>query len=281
MLGATPSAASRTYSGQRMPTPSSAISTDNRLDGGAGNDRLDGNWGNDRLIGGPGADRLIGGVGSDTLDYGGSDAGVNVSLWTGRGSGGHAQGDTISGFENILGSAHADTLIGNGDDNRLDGGAGNDRLVGDWGNDRLIGGPGNDRLIGGPGIDRLEGGAGNDWLHGGAGSDRLIGAVGNDTLYGGGGEDTLEGGAGDDRLVGGPGADTFVFGARHGDDTVADFTDGVDRLMVSDRFDIDDLLASAVAVSGGVRLDLTDAGGGTILLQGLDPRELDEADFLL
>ena len=95
------------------------------------------------------------------------------------------------------------------------------------------------------------------------------------------GNDTLKGGADNDRLVGGAGADTFVFGLGHGDDTITDFTDGEDRIVLSAVFVPDDVLATATAVTGGVRLDLADAGGGTILLKGFDLADLDAADFLL
>ena len=72
--------------------------TDNRLDGGAGNDSLQrqrrqrhligglgndtlsGGDGNDFLVGGAGNDSLNGGAGIDTADYSGSSAGVTVAL---------------------------------------------------------------------------------------------------------------------------------------------------------------------------------------------------------
>jgi len=63
---------------------------------------------------------------------------VTVSLITGAGSGGYAQGDTLSGIENLSGSDYADTLIGNAGDNQLSGSDGNDLLTGNDGNDTLI-----------------------------------------------------------------------------------------------------------------------------------------------
>jgi Ca2+-binding RTX toxin-like protein len=90
--------------------------TDNRLDGGAGNDTLQGGAGNDTLIGGAGNDVLNGGTGIDTADYSGSSAGVTVAVaqsFSITGSGGDAQGDSVSGtIENLIGSAFNDTLIG-------------------------------------------------------------------------------------------------------------------------------------------------------------------------
>ncbi|KAB2858781.1 MAG: calcium-binding protein, partial [Bauldia sp.] len=86
--------------------------------------------GNDTLDGGGGADLLSGGGGNDTATYAASAAGVTVSLLSGAGSGGDAQGDTLVSIENLIGSAFADTLIGNDGDNVLDGRAGADALNG-------------------------------------------------------------------------------------------------------------------------------------------------------
>ncbi len=113
----------------------------NHLDGGDGNDTLIGNDGNDTLQGGTGADSLDGGSGSDTADYSTSAAAVAVSLLTGSGSGGDAEGDTLSGIENITGSSGDDSLTGNG---------GNNLLIGNDGNDTVFGGSGDDTLQGGP-----------------------------------------------------------------------------------------------------------------------------------
>ena len=126
-------------------------------------------------------------------------------------------------------------------------------------------------LEGGAGADVLVGGNGHDRLDGGAGNDRLFGKAGNDVLIGGGGNDLLRGDAGDD---------LFVFSNAHGADTIADFTDGQDRIDLS-AFDLSGFDAvNATAVSGGVRLDLGDEGGGTILLKGFDLADLDAGDFL-
>ncbi len=57
---------------------------------------ITGNAANNILAGLGGADQLIGGAGTDTATYAASSAGVNVSLTTGLGSGGDAQGDTLS-----------------------------------------------------------------------------------------------------------------------------------------------------------------------------------------
>ena len=171
--------------------------------------------GNDTLIGGAGADTLIGGLGTDTASYASSGAGVTVNLQTGSGSGGDAQGDTLSGIENITGSAFADMLTGDGGANTLVGGAGPDALNGGGGTDtadysssamavnvnllansgaggdaqgdtfssieNIIGSAFADMLTGDSGANTIDGRSGNDTLIGGAGADALIGGAGTDT----------------------------------------------------------------------------------------------------
>ena len=61
--------------------------------------------GDDIVVGSSGADVLSGGGGRDVLVYALSDAAVTVNLGASTASGGDAQGDTISGFELISGSA--------------------------------------------------------------------------------------------------------------------------------------------------------------------------------
>ena len=60
---------------------------------------------------------------------------MTVDLSSGAVSGGDAQGDTISGFENVLGSAHDDTLTGGDGDNILTGNGGSDTYSGGGGTD--------------------------------------------------------------------------------------------------------------------------------------------------
>ena len=68
---------------------------------------------------GAGADTLNGGGGVDTASYATSSAGVAVSLVTGIGSGGDAEGDRLSNIENLTGSNFDDTLEGNASNNIL------------------------------------------------------------------------------------------------------------------------------------------------------------------
>jgi Ca2+-binding RTX toxin-like protein len=204
--------------------------------GSAAANLLDGGVGNDLLEGRGGADALIGGAGDDTASYASSAAGVNftvtgvggsasagvaavnrtltgvnVDISSGTGVNADAAGDTLSGIENLTGSAHGDLLRGGGGANILSGGAGDDIAYGHGGNDTVSGGDGHDILFGDGGTDSVQGGAGDDRLFGGADNDTLLGGDGNDILSeeGGGGEDLFHGEAGDDLLLGSAGADTY------------------------------------------------------------------------
>ena len=257
----------------------SAAATDDVLDGGAGNDTLNGNAGNDLLRGGAGADKLNGGDGIDTADYSQSGAKVLISLpldpqRSSRGSGGDAALDTLTGIENVSGSAFNDILTGNKLDNQLIGNAGDDILRGMDGNDVLIGDQADDANqdgiaddLDGDGIpdgwdspsggaDTLDGGFGDDRLFGGGGADTLIGGFGNDSLYGGFGDDLLTGGDGDDFMDGGEGADELI--GSLGDD-IMHGGEGSDTLISS-------LGADQLFGEGGN--DELQAGDGNDVLDG-------------
>lgn len=172
------------------------------LNGLAGNDTLLGYEGNDVIVGGLGADHLRGGsgndfieggadgdvingqIGTDIASYESSNAGVYVNLDSGVGHFGHAEGDSISGIENVVASNFNDVVIGDGESNALWLGSGDDFAFGSVGDDTLDGGDG---------TDTLEGGSGSDWLVGGEGDDVLRGGNDLDYMEGGAGADTLDG----------------------------------------------------------------------------------------
>ncbi len=207
------------------------------LYGGAGDDVLSGLAGNDQLYGEDGDDVLEGGAGADRLDGGGNAADgagdtvryvnssavtINLGITTAQ-SGGDAEGDTLFGIENVVGSQTggdritgddaANILDGLDGDNVIDGRGGNDVLIAGAGNDILRGGAGEDNISAGDGNDQLWGGADDDILVGGGGDDQLRGEAGNDQLLGGDGNDAvLDGGAGDDEIYGGAGNDNLIGG---------------------------------------------------------------------
>ncbi|MGL1864047.1 MAG: hypothetical protein OCC46_16110 [Pseudodesulfovibrio sp.] len=259
---------------------------------GEGNDLLLGEAGNDTLMGGAGTDKLTGGTGSDIIDGGGgtdtayytaSTAGVNVNLTTGNGSGGDAEGDTITGVERLQGSDHADTLTGDANANYLYGHDGNDILSGEGGVDRLYGGDGDDSMSGGDGNDRLDANDGNDTLRGGDGNDKLYGHSGADEIFGDDGKDKLYGGDGNDSLFGGEGKDSLY---GHDGNDVLEGGDGNDYLR---GYDGDDYFLGGagadtlVGNSGNdtFRYDSLNEGGDKIskFVSGEDGFEFDASEF--
>jgi Ca2+-binding RTX toxin-like protein len=180
---------------------------------------------------------LDGGGGTDTAIYAASSAGVNVSLMTGIGSGGDADGDTLFNFENLTGSGFNDTLEGNSGNNVLDGGAGIDTISYEHATSGVTVNLGTTsaQANGGAGLDRLNG---FENITGSSLNDSLTGTSGANTIIGGGGADTIKGGGGADILTGGQGADSFIFAALTDSapsarDLITDFVSGSDILDLS------------------------------------------------
>ena len=233
--------------------------------GNAAANTITGNSGANSLTGFGGADALDGGLGVDTAIYSGSPSGVNVSLVTGIGTGGDAQGDTLSNFENVTGSSYADTIEGNSGNNVLKGGSGSDTLTyvhatagvainlalttaqitGGSATDtissfeNLTGSDFNDSLTGSTGANVLNGGNGNDVIDGGSGADKLLGGNGNDSLTGGAGADILTGGLNADRFILRALGDSPV---GSGGDHVADF-----HSSETDKIDLSAIDANTIA----------------------------------
>ncbi|MCV6586609.1 MAG: hypothetical protein OIF47_13830 [Marinibacterium sp.] len=222
---------------------------DDWVEGGDGDDVFDelsgantliGGTGNDTFRGGSGADDIQGGMGFDVVSYDGQGAyttggAATVDLSDSANNAGAAAGDSLDGFEGVIGSSLADSLTGNDAGNLLDGGAGDDTLTGGVGDDTLVGGAGADHLDGAGDFDIasyagadsvgvnlqtlvLTGAAAGDTLIGIEGvigsslADSLTGDDAGNLLDGGAGDDTLTGGAGDDTLIGGAGADHLAGG---------------------------------------------------------------------
>jgi Ca2+-binding RTX toxin-like protein len=218
------------------------------LEGGVGDDQLAGNLGDDTLAGGTGTNTLDGGDGIDTANYAGAAAGVSVNLaLVGQAQATGISIDTLSGFENLTGSAFNDSLTGNDGVNAVSGLAGNDVISGGRGNDIVYGNQG------------------DDVLYGNQDQDTLYGGQGNDTLFGGQGDDLVVGGVGNDQLSGNLGNDRFVFGSGFGADTIADFhgTPG--------DFDVIQFQAGTFTGYADVQAHMTQQGGDTLItLTGAD-----------
>ena len=125
------------------------------------------------------------------------------------------------------------------------------------------------------------GGRGNDFMSArpeptspaaGIGDDLLYGGDGNDQLYGDDGFDKLLGELGADSLWGGAGSDWFVLkgvaAATGGVDTVKDFQDGFDRIVL-EKLGVTKFAAGGApgtvfasdAADGSVHLDGVTSGG--------------------
>jgi Ca2+-binding RTX toxin-like protein len=215
------------------------------LIGDAGANLISGGTGDDTIEGGAGNDKLQGGNGNDTVSYSRADGGVTVNLATSLAQNtGGAGVDTLTGFENVLGSSYGDTLMGDASANRIDGGEGVDTVSYALASaavsvDLALAGPQNtigagvDTLTS---IENLTGSAFNDTLFGNDGDNVLIGGAGSDALSGRAGNDMLVGGLGLNTLTGGAGADNFVFDvlkASSNRDVITDFEHGVDHITLA------------------------------------------------
>ena len=258
------------------------------LGGGDGDDELWGEDGDDFLQGGAGADRLSGGAGVDWLFYNGSDQGVTVDLGEGTVRGGHAEGDVIVDFENVLGSDYGDVLKGDDGANRLEGDNGDDVLEGGAGADRLNGGLGAD-TVSYSGSDEavtvdLEAGT----VAGGHAEgdvimdvEDIIGSKYGDRLIGDEGVNRLEGGAGADQLDGGLGTDTVSYsgsdeavtvdleaGTGEGGHAEGDTIANVEIMQGSDYGDVLRGDGGVNTLLGGGGNDRLSGRGGDDLLEG-------------
>jgi Ca2+-binding RTX toxin-like protein len=141
------------------------------LTGGTAGDYIDAGDGKDLVSGGEGEDTLVGGDQKDTLSYKGPTD-VAVYLEGGTATDGNGNIESVTDFENIVGSSRQDDLTGSTGRNRINGGGGGDLLFGLGEDDRLLGKKGNDELYGEEGDDTLNGGRGrSDICVGGPGAD--------------------------------------------------------------------------------------------------------------
>ena len=224
--------------------------------GSAYDDVLGGDVGNNVLEGGLGNDFMAGGLGIDTVSYASAGSGVTVSLAiTSAQNTGGAGIDTLSGFENLTGSAFNDTLTGNSVNNVLDGGGGTDTISYASATSSVTVNMATGLATGGAGTDTF------------VNFENLTGSAFNDTLMGNSGSNVITGGAGADSLTGGGGNDVFVYeGASGGIDTIADFSHGVDLLNFHSIFSGQSM---ATLVSSGV-LAWYEGGGNTTIFVDLD-----------
>jgi Ca2+-binding RTX toxin-like protein len=208
-----------------------------------------GNGGDDVINGGGDLDLIDPGDGDDTSNGGseldpttdmdiyyvsGATGTATVDLQAGTASGSGIGSDTLSDFENVVGSNFADVISGDGGSNILFGGAGNDLLDGRGGFDYasywFAAGPVNANLSSGSSTSAVvpnpdaggvpaDVGEGSDTLQALEGllgsisfGDTLTGDNFANYLDGDGGTDTISGGGGDDWIIGGNGVNEVVNG---------------------------------------------------------------------
>ncbi|MCL1471350.1 multicopper oxidase domain-containing protein [Argonema antarcticum] len=190
------------------------------------NDQINGNQGNDMVSGGDAQDTIRGGK-DDDIVFG--NQGRDMCY-------GDQGNDTIRGGKDndlVFGNLGQDILYGDLGNDTVRGGKDDDLVFGNQGQDVLYGDLGNDTVRGGKDNDLLFGNQGQDVLYGDDGDDSLYGGKDNDTLIGGSGNDWLSGDLGNDILTGGDGSDRFILASGNGTDTILDFQDGKDMLVLA------------------------------------------------
>lgn len=275
-------------------TVANFIFGDDLIFGGSGNDTIYGDFeidntgtlsasvgGNDWIDGGDGFDTLYAGGGIDTLSFLSAAHSVTVSLALQGAQQATGGGffDTLTGFENVLGSAQADTITGDGAANFIEGDGAGDTLDGGGGIDTLsyinsdtavtvsllvnIAAGGHAT---GDSIIRFENVAGSllsDTLTGNNAANVIEGWSGADTLDGLGGFDTLSYASSNAGVT-----VTILAGTASGGHATGDIFTGFENLRGSDFNDTLTGGAGVNTLTGGAGNDTLDGGGGIDLLNG-------------
>jgi Ca2+-binding RTX toxin-like protein len=220
--------------------------------GHAGDDVIEGHGGDDRVRGWAGNDTVTGGAGTDILYSSSSTPGVTVDLGRSDRQDTREGLDQLAGFEGVIGTLSADTLIGGDGGNVLIGLEGDDTLDGRGGSDALLGESGADTIVfeRSPGpvtVDlaaksAVQGAADADTLDG---IENVIGSPFADKLTGDAGANLIEGGAGADTVAAGAGADRVVL--RDGEADTAGCGADADT-VVTDRRTVDTIAADCETV---------------------------------
>ncbi len=205
----------------------------------------------------------------------------------------------------LIGSEHNDVLAGDFRINSIYGRGGNDLLYGgpEGGSDYISGGDGDDEVHGGKGHDRLFGDNGNDKVYGGVDNDVVLGGPGDDLLVGGPGNDRLDVKTetidldpaidivpqvkiqrfdyGNDRLEGGKGDDSFYVYPDGGDDTILDFGNGEDTIVLRAFEGIQSVADLSLRQQGeDLIIDLSEHGGDTVTLLDYNQADLTDVHFV-
>lgn len=235
-------------------------------------ENLTGSNRNDVLHGNANANVLNGGAGIDTLSYARAASAVAVSLaiTTAQATGGGGS-DTVLNFENLTGSAFADTLTGNTGSNVLDGGLGADTLTGGAGNDSYYVDNAGDSVVelAAEGLDTVYSTI-NHMLALNVENLILLGST-NINGTGNAGNNVLTGNSGANLLNGGSGSDTASYAAASGAVTAnlatgAALGGGGNDTLIS----IENLIGSAFGdtLIGSATANVLNGGAGADTLTG-------------
>lgn len=268
------------------------------IDTGLGNDTVTANAGDDFVQDRGGADVYVGGLGFDTLSYEGWNftpwalaEGIQVDMLLGTVRGPDGLTDTISGFEDLVGTLLADVMKGNASANQFEGGAGADTIDGRGGQDLVS--YARDAEWGGTDGVRVDLSAntvrdGFGFVDRVRNVEKVVGTATRDTFQdsaadnwfdAGAGNDTLRLTGGNDQARGGAGADTFIFTGAFSDDVIEDF-----RRAEGDRVRFTEATAFAQITLVSIATDQGPAalalfGANSVTFLGLSAADLAAADF--
>lgn len=268
------------------------------IDTTAGNDNAAGMAGDDFIQDRGGADTYAGGAGFDTLSYEGWNFtpwamldGIVVDQLLGTVKGPDGLNDTISGFEDVVGTLLGDVLRGNASANQFEGGAGADTIDGRGGQDLVS--YARDAEWGGTDGIRVDLNAntirdGFGYVDRVKNIEKVVGTATRDTFQDSGADNWFDGGAGNDtfRLTGGndyvrggTGADTFIFTGAFADDTIEDFhrAEG-DKVRFTDATAFSQITLMNITTDQGPAA-LAMFGANTVTFLGLTAADLSASDF--
>ena len=220
--------------------------------------------------------------GTVRIDYAGAPNGIDLDLRAGRAyDDGFGDTDTIIGHpQEIRGTDFKDVMRGSDRDETFIGRSGDDVIDGRGGFDRVR----FDRSghVIGLEVDLSEGRAT------GTSNGKLFTITLKDIerVQGSDSDDTFIGSPANEQFDGRKGDDTFIIARGGGEDSISDFTDGKDVLvLVGFGISKSDVLANAHeyddGTNFGVWIDLRNWGGNTISLWNFRRANLDASDFLL
>ncbi|MCZ0901841.1 calcium-binding protein, partial [Microcoleus sp. HI-ES] len=107
----------------------------------------------------------------------------------------------------------------------------------------------------------------------------LIGGSGDDLLFGGTGDELLFGGLGSDTLVGGIASNGFVLSADGGIDTIINFTEGVDGIVLLGGLNFTQL--SFIEANGSTAIGIANSDQILAIVAGVQPSQLSAQSFLV